>query len=66
VVRQQVVVEIRQSKSEEDRRAEALAEGDIRRYWQREEEKRRAPRGSNTPERTACPTFYDAFELIGF
>ena len=46
-VRQQVTVEIRQPKSEEDRRAGALTDAEIMRYWEKEEEKRRAPRGTH-------------------
>ncbi|EEH22389.1 hypothetical protein PABG_04600 [Paracoccidioides brasiliensis Pb03] len=44
VIAEQARVELRQPKSEEDVRAEALTEMDIRQYWQREEEGRIAAR----------------------
>ncbi|PGH04308.1 hypothetical protein AJ79_07156 [Helicocarpus griseus UAMH5409] len=44
VVAEQARVEVRLPESEEDKRAEALTEKDIRSYWQAEEDSRIAPR----------------------
>ncbi|WEW56876.1 hypothetical protein PRK78_002331 [Emydomyces testavorans] len=43
VVREQARVQVHLPRSEEDKRAEALTEKDIRRYWEAEEAKRIAP-----------------------
>ncbi|PGH03477.1 DNA polymerase delta subunit 4 [Blastomyces parvus] len=44
IISEQARAELRLPKSEEDRRAAALTEGDIRRYWENEEAGRLAPR----------------------
>ncbi|OJD27937.1 hypothetical protein ACJ73_00665 [Blastomyces percursus] len=44
IISEQARVELRLPKSEEDSRAEALTEGDIKRYWENEEAGRLAPR----------------------
>ncbi|EGE81126.1 hypothetical protein RJZ56_000820 [Blastomyces dermatitidis] len=44
IISEQTRVELRLPKSEEDSRAEALTEGDIKRYWENEEAGRLAPR----------------------
>jgi DNA polymerase delta subunit 4 len=44
-VRQQAREEVQQPLSEEDQKALKVTEQEIQRYWKKEEEKRRAPRG---------------------
>lgn len=44
-VRAQAKSEIQQPWSEEDKKASKITESDLRRYWKREEEKRKSPRG---------------------
>lgn len=46
VVREQAKAEAEQPLSEEDRRALKVTEADLKRYWQNEEAKRKAPRGT--------------------
>lgn len=45
IITEQARAELRLPKSEEDRRAEALTERDIKKYWENEEAGRLAPRG---------------------
>lgn len=45
VVRQQAAAETKEPLSEEDQRALKLSKQDLHRYWKKEEQSRKAPRG---------------------
>lgn len=45
VVRQQAAAEVKEPLSEEDQRALKLSKQDLQKYWKKEEQSRKAPRG---------------------